>query len=171
MEPAFAAHPEKLELRLLGPPVGEYGRRIHKHCDRLRDRGFNVRTVNNRLGHSEFSDQMRDSDLLICPLRYSTVGGTGATEIYSISKGSGSVFDAIRYGVPVMFPEHFLVPGYIRSSSTYYRTASDITKTIGELVTEPSYAERLRSQAHDNAVAFTIDKQTERLSSVLDSVQ
>jgi hypothetical protein len=161
---------ERLQLRLVGPPVGKYGRRIHKRCERLAERGLDVRTFDDRLDLDEFDRHMCDTDLMICPLKYSTESPTGVTEVYGVSKGSGSVFDAIRYGSPVVFPEHFLIPGWLRTSSEYYCDATHIAGIVNRFVTDGDYRSRILGEARSNAAQFTLNRQADNLSGLFRSV-
>ena len=171
IEDSFRAYPDDLELRLVGPPIGEYGQGIMARCDWLRDQGFSIRTFDSRLDSQRFDNEMCESNLLVSPLRLTTKGSTGECELFGVTKGSGSVFDALRYQTPALFPDHFFVPQYVRQATESFKSAGDITVIINQFLNDADYRKQMESKARDASSTFVLERQRERFESLVETVR
>lgn len=60
-----------------------------------------------KIPQNDFDKIMKTANLLWCPIQYETEF-LGIKEIYGTTKVSGNIGDAIKYGKPAIFPEHYL---------------------------------------------------------------
>lgn len=70
------------------------------------NRNFKIFFFENKVPQQEFDFWMNKADVLWCPIQKQTIF-FGNTEIYGITKITGNIGDAIRYGKPAIFPSDY----------------------------------------------------------------
>jgi glycosyltransferase involved in cell wall biosynthesis len=167
LEQALTTLSSPVRVQLLGPPMEEYGSSVVQRCQSLRSEQCDVVTFEERLSSSEFEARMARSDLLISPLRYVMHPDQGQSEVFGITKGSGSVFDAIRHAVPAVFPHYFSLPHYARPSSQSFTDSEALAHVVTSFLEDREYRERLSEEAVNTARRFTLSEQRRRFEELL----
>ena len=163
----FKKYSSKAELSLLGEPVGAYGAEIINRCAVLKDKGYPVKWFINNLTFEEFSRRIRQSDVILNPLRQTVRHKCGIEDIYGTTKGSGVIFDALRFGKPIILPEYFKLAGYLKTSSLRYTHGKFLKELIESLINNRTKFDNLKNAAVIAAEEFSLDKQKARLENMI----
>lgn len=101
----------KLDFRitLLGAPVGDYGAKVVRLCDELRNSGVDIVYYAEKVDCEEFDRVMLSSDLILGPIQAKTEFNR-VVEYYGVSKETGIHFDIIRYCIPALIPSQVPSP-------------------------------------------------------------
>lgn len=108
---AYAQNPPlPLRVSLLGKPKGRYGKKIQaRFADDAQALNYRLQTWSTRIPQKEFLEQLATVHLLLSPIQQYT-RYFWWRERYGVSKISGSINDAIRYGIPNLIPQHYPPP-------------------------------------------------------------
>ncbi len=95
----------KMQLILLGKAKGEELTWIRKAVNEIPD---NIELVyfEKHIDQNKYDQVLSDADLLWCPFQ-ETTNYNGVIEFYGVTKISGCLGDAIRFGKPTIFPSLF----------------------------------------------------------------
>lgn len=142
-------HQDVIELHLLGSPNGPEGENIVSRCDRLIKSGWSIRYHRGWVPVEQFEQVLETTGLIVSPIKNTKVNGA-VTEIYGQSKGSGCFGDAIRYGKPLVLPDHYQVPpeteGFVRTYSTKDDLAELIRSSAESRVLSQSTIEKFKQK-------------------------
>ncbi len=142
----------KFKLKLLGPPIGEYGNMIVSKCKNLQENGYLI----DLLAHpKDFESQMSEATIILAPINIHT-SFAGIEEVYGVSKESGVIFDVVRYAMPAILPEALQVPSDISKAILRYNTADELQRQIASL-TNIDKLKKLRRITEGISEAYSID--------------
>jgi len=143
---------QRFKLKLLGPPIGEYGHTIVARCTDLKKEGHSI----NLLKHpKDFEREMSEATIILAPINIHT-SFAGIEEVYGVSKESGVIFDVVRYAIPAILPQNLDVPSDISKAILRYNTAEELKEQIMSL-TERSKLAKLKNEAECVSKSYSID--------------
>ncbi|MDL0130809.1 glycosyltransferase [Halobacterium salinarum] len=158
-------HAESIEVVLLGTPQGEYGEKILRRAEDLETVG-EVTCFRDWIPTGTFEHHLQRTDVLVSPLRQ-TRQINGFVEEYGLSKGSGAIADAIRQTTPLLLPEWFKVPDRVNSGIQTFRGVEGLSNELFRMISNEAYFSDLRDGANRMSKQYTIPKQQERLSEIV----
>jgi glycosyltransferase involved in cell wall biosynthesis len=156
-----------LKVVFAGRPVGSYGREVLDSAKELAKGGADIQFYEEEVPEKEFQDIVASSTLILSPLVYTTVIHDQTEERYGLTKTSGNVYDAIRYGKPLIIPDYVTVPEEIKSSCIVYSSLEDLSSKVGELIHNPELLNQYKLQARINSSAFSKEKAIENLLKII----
>ncbi|UCH71567.1 MAG: glycosyltransferase [Thermoplasmatales archaeon] len=156
-EKLYNNYNEKFNLYLLGYPVGNYGKQILKRCKRMKKKGYNVFTFDTFVPEEEYDEIISNSDFIISPIRVKTRGMGEIQEIYGVTKGSATVYEAIQYAKPLIVPEEFNMVNELKSSTIKYSDSEDLAKTLMEFIDDRKKILDFKQAALKNSKSFSLE--------------
>lgn len=96
----------KIELILLGKPIGSDGRAAIKEIMSLSSPFLKVSFFENTISLQDFDTKMKDADFLFLPLKNEWQYGV-VNEIGGLSCISGNIGDMVRFGLPTLVPSSY----------------------------------------------------------------
>ncbi|MDP9960762.1 hypothetical protein [Chryseobacterium lathyri] len=96
---------EKCEFIFLGKAKGNELKHLEKLSQKLPE-NISVQYFSDRVSHHDFENQMQNADVLWCPIQQKTEFFSGE-EIYGLTKMTGNLGDAIKYGKTAVFPKDY----------------------------------------------------------------
>lgn len=173
-EEVFSEHGDEVALSVLGRPVGDYGDRIMERCRALEADEYQVTYYPNTdwVPADEFDRVLERSDVLLNPiyLTEETTREPAPDEVRGTTKGTGVLFDALKYGKPLILPEGFTIAPMIEGSTVTYDTPEELRRTIEQLSADRKALDTLNAAAEENASAYTTDKQRKRFNALIRDV-
>jgi hypothetical protein len=159
---------QDFDVVLLGDPIGEYGKQIHKKADELNTKFGKqiIKTYKNEYNDAEFLRQIVLGHFLIAPV-LPEFKLDGITEVYGTSKSTGSCFDILAYAIPGVFPSWLSINKRFDSSTLRYKNANDLSAIILDFLEHPDKIQRLRDQAVENSSYYTVDKVRSRILNMM----
>lgn len=177
-ERLFERHGDGLELTILGPLQIERGspafkRDVLDRCRALESRGYAVRYyTDDWVPFAEYDARLAACDLCVNPVQrfeISTLGRT--TETVGVTTGTGTVFDPLRFGKPMLLPEAFTLSPEIAPITRTYADEAEFEETLATLVRDRERLRELKETARDHAANFDLSSQREAFRErVLDRV-
>lgn len=143
---------KKFKLKLLGPPIGEYGNGIVAKCVELKNKGYLIDLLEDP---KYFEHEISDATVILAPINIHT-SFAGIEETYGVSKESGVIFDVVRYAKPAILPKSLHVPADISNAILRYKTANELKGQIVSLI-EYSTLRKLKEAAASVSQAYGID--------------
>lgn len=143
---------KKFKLKLLGPPIGEYGNEIVAKCVELKKKGYSIDLLEDP---KDFEREISEATVILAPINIHT-SFAGIEETYGVSKESGVIFDVVRYAMPAVLPKSLHVPADISKAILRYNTPDELKEQIVSL-TEHSNLRRLRETVFSVSQAYGID--------------
>lgn len=167
----FEAGGGDLSLELLGRPVGE-GSRIVRRCEEFQAAGYDVSFYREWVGHEEFTEAIRRSDLILSPVRVNRPmrHPLKPDKIMGTTQGTGVIFDAIRHAKPIILPGSFNVDEIIEDITLTYDSPEHLLNLLEGLVHDETRLEDLLEAARRNSMGFSLGRQQERFQHVLDQM-
>lgn len=156
-EKLFNNFNEKIDLYLLGYPVGNYGKQILKRCKRMKKKGYNIFTFDTFVPEGEYNEIILKSDFIISPIKIKTRGMGEIQEIYGVTKGSAVVFEAIQYAKPLVVPYKFNIIKELKSSTLKYHDSNDLAKILIEFIDDRKKLLDFKTAALKNSKCFSLD--------------
>ena len=156
-EKLFNNFNEKIDLCLLGYPVGNYGKQILKKCGKMKRKGYNIFTFDTFIPEEKYNEIILNSDLIISPIRIKTRGMGEIQEIYGITKASAVVFEAIQYAKPLVVPSKFNIINELKSSTLKYIDSEDLEKTFTDIIKNRKKLLDLKKSALNNSKSFSLE--------------
>jgi hypothetical protein len=149
---------ERIELYLLGAARGKYGCDVIERFRTLKEAGYPVFYYdgNEIIPENEFRSVLESSDVIISPLNPDFYA-KGVHEIYSRTKGTGAISDAIRHAKPLFVPDGFKVVEAMKTSVLTYADAGDLKRELELLITGADNLERLQRAALANSEQFSLE--------------
>jgi hypothetical protein len=154
-----------VEIVLLGAPVDGYGERLLARFEALGGDGLTVTTFDDWIAVETFDSYLRNSDLLVGPLRR-TRDVDGYREIYGRTKGSGILSDGVRRALPVCLPGWYEIPERHRPATLTYDSPAELRSIIDDIV-DPGRRTPVRNGAQAVANEYRPERQRDRLRRIL----
>lgn len=157
----------RIELILLGKPVGDYGATVIERAKRLRSDGMDLEYYKDWIPTDTFAEKLNTTDLLVSPLhRQRPIDGF--IEQYGRSKGTGVISDAISYATPLLLPSWFEVPKRTKSGIHTYRDSTDLRSIIIDLIENENHRREWFDGALEMAQQYSKSKQSARLRRIIE---
>jgi len=96
---------EKCEFIFLGKAKDNELKQLEKLSQKLPE-NISVQYFSDRVSHHDFENLMQSADVLWCPIQQKTEFFS-REEIYGLTKMTGNLGDAIKYGKTAVFPENY----------------------------------------------------------------
>lgn len=122
-----------IELRLLGPPVGLYGRTVIKKFRKLENRNFKVVSFNSYIPQNIFEEYVRTTHFLIIPV-YKEVQYKIFKELLGYTKISGNINDMIIYRKPAIIPNFYPIPDKLNSTVKKYNNITELKICLRDFI-------------------------------------
>jgi hypothetical protein len=156
-EKLFEKYGKRIILELLGEPVGLPGKKIIERCEKLRDKGYNIKFSSGFIPEEDYDKDLSESDIIFSPLSILTKRATGITEVYGRTEGSALPFEAIQYGKPLIIPEEFEMVEELKSSTLKYKNPVALEKLLSKLIEGEDEVVKLKREAYKNSQHFSLD--------------
>jgi len=153
-EKLFKKYDKKIELCILGKPVGDSGARIIKKCEEIKKKGFNIVYYKGFVPEVEYNKKLLESDVIFSPLHTVTKRETGIDEIYGTTEGSALPFEAIQYTKPLIVPKDFKVIDELKSSTIIYESNKDLEKQLIDIIEKSEKLKQLIENAIKNSKKY-----------------
>ena len=147
----------KIEVYILGQPIGSYGKQVVKKYKNLNKKDCKVVTYDGFVPDDIFDKILNYCDIIITPLRFETKADNLIKEQYGKTVGSGVVYNAIKYARPIIVPEEFNMIGEFSSSTLKYQNHKDLEKILEGLINHPNKIMDLKHEALKNSRKFTLE--------------
>jgi hypothetical protein len=147
---------ERFQVYILGQPIGAYGSLVYKKFNELKYKGYNIVTFKDFVPDYKFDEILKLSDLILTPLKIKTKADNLISEEYGKTVGSGVVYNAIKYGRPIIVPSGFNMFDELISSTIKYKKPKDIENIIVRLIKNPSELKDLKIEALKNSRKFSL---------------
>jgi len=157
LENLFKRHQEKLRLCVLGMPVGRYGELILKKFKEMKNGNYEVIFFDSFVKDDIFDKELKESDIILTPIRIKTRADSDIEEEYGKTVGSGIVYNAIQYAKPIIAPTEFNMLKELESSSLKYINSKDLEVMIDELILNSDKLKKLKVEAVKNAQKFSLE--------------
>lgn len=148
----------KIEIYVLGQPIGPYGRLVVKEYNNLNKKGGKVVTYDGFVPDDVFDKILNYCDIILTPLRIETKADNLIKEQYGKTVGSGVVYNTIKYARPIIVPSEFNMIGEFTSSTLKYQNHKDLEKILDDLLTNPPKMRKFKHEALINSRKFTLNK-------------
>ncbi|MFZ5553491.1 MAG: hypothetical protein ACOZCO_10270 [Bacteroidota bacterium] len=149
---------------LLGDPIGEYGKEIQLRAKSINEQNSSdiILWYDKLYSDAEFAKQMFSGHFLIAPV-LPEFKLDGITEIYGLSKSTGSCFDLLAFAIPGIFPSWLSVNPRLDSATLRYQNKEELKEVLLHLLDHPEKIKELRKKALQNSSWYTIDLVRSRL--------
>jgi len=157
-ERLFEKYGKKIQLCILGKPVGASGEKIINKCKELKDKGYNIVYYTGFVPEEEYNKKLVECDIIFSPLHTVTKRETGINEIYGKTEGSALPFEAIQYTKPLIVPNKFNVIDELKNSTLTYKNQDELEKILRDAIENKNKLEKLKQNAKNNSKKyFSID--------------
>jgi len=149
---------------LLGDPIGEYGKSIQAKVKLINEKAGKpiIKIYENEYNDLGFQKEIVSGHIMIAPI-IPEFTLDGITEIYGISKSTGSCFDILAFAIPGVFPSWLSVNAKFNSSTVRYENETDLSKIMADFIQHPEKIEKLRAEALENSSYYSVDNVRLRL--------
>jgi len=158
-EQIFKKYKSKIKLYILGNPADNYGKKIYNEFNKMKQKGYDVETFNGFIPEKTFNKILKESDLLLVPLKLKTRSNTEIEETYGLTVGSGVIFNAIQYAKPIIVPEEFNMIAELNSSTKKYKNGKELEKHLTNLISNKDELNNMNKEALNNAEKFSLRNQ------------
>ncbi len=114
-----------IELRLLGTPVGLYGKTVIRKFRKLENQYFKVVCFNSYIPQNIFEEYVKTTHFLIIPV-YKEVQYKIFKELLGYTKISGNINDMIIYRKPAIIPDFYPLPEKLNSTVKKYNDINEL---------------------------------------------
>ena len=126
----------KVELVLLGRPVGRYGKEIIRAFKSLESSNLSVISFNQFVDQNVYNDYLSKAHLLISPIREKTFFRI-FKEIYGKTKFTGSIGEMVKFGLLSLFPKHISFDTEFQQLVDQYANTSELSRLIIKYAEQP----------------------------------
>jgi len=155
-EDLFKKYGKKIQLTLLGKPVGKGGNKIIERCEVLRKKGYDVSFSKGFIPEQEYDKILTEKNVIFSPLNIETKRESGIIEIYGKTEGSALPFEAIQYCKPLIVPQEFNIIKEMKSSTLQYKSSEDLEKILEEIIENKDKLDKLSKEACKNSEKFSL---------------
>jgi hypothetical protein len=147
---------DTITLVLLGPPDGDYGRRILSRCGEMIAGGYDIEFFEHLPSRETFDGEIDRADILLTvfDLPYTTVDRQ--IEVFGTSKETGVPFLAWAHAKPALLPASYPFPEEMASQLIPFATPGDIPGILARMVLDPGFLREYRERAVRNAATADI---------------
>jgi hypothetical protein len=156
-EKLFPEYNNKIQLILLGYPVGTYGTDIIKRCKTLKEKDFDIKYFESFVPEKEYNDSVKKVDFIILPIKIKSKGMGIVPEYYGKTKGNAGIFEGIQYAKPMILPAEFNIIEELKSSILSYKNQENLEKTIIDLTENTDKITQLKQNAYKNSKKFSMN--------------
>ena len=115
----------------------------------------------------EYETQLKTSDFILAPIQKYFEGESSIPEEYGVTKSSGSFFDAIRFGKPLLLSTDIIIPEEIEQQCIRYQSVEELARFFEDL--NPEKKIQYHQMALSNALNFTVENTRKRLPMLFNS--
>jgi len=155
-EKLFKQYTGKISLHVLGLPVERFGRLVYKKFKNMEQKGYDVEIFDQFVPDDTFNNILKQSDIILAPIRIKTKADGEIEEIYGKTVGSGVVYNSILYATPIIVPAEFNMLPELKTSTLSYTNSTDIENIIKELISKPKKLQQLKKEAFINSQKFSL---------------
>ncbi len=170
----FPRYNDSLSLQILGRPIGRSGKNIINRYRKLKQTGYNIDLYvsDSWISIKEFDRELKKSHILLNPIKvYENISRSFApNEIRGRTKTTGILHESIKYGIPLLLPKKFKSHPTIQKSIIMYRSKNQLKNKIINLVKNKTSLKRQTRNAKTTSDYFTIEKQQNRLKSIIKNI-
>jgi len=154
-EKIFPKYNKKIQLTLLGYPVGVYGSNIIKRCKKLEEQGYDVKYFESFVPEKDYNDSVKKVDLIILPIKIKSKGMGLVPEYYGKTKGNAGIFEGIQYAKPMILPDDFNIVKELKSSTLSYKNTGNLEEVVIQLIENKDKIKKLKQNAYENSKSFS----------------
>ena len=153
----FDLHQDKIELYVLGYPIGRFGKKIYDEFNNIKQKGNNIIIFNNFIPDKQFNNILNKTDVILAPIKIKTRADGIIQEEYGKTVGSGVVFNAIQYAKPIIVPAEFNMLPELKSSTLKYADSKELESILTELILNSKKLNKIKKGALINAKLFSLN--------------
>jgi len=158
-EDLVSKYKESVELYLLGKPVGDSGHEVLFFCKKLKEKGYKIYYFKEYVSPEIFEEILYRADIILSPMKMNfKLRWYGIEETYTVTKGTGTFTNSIKYAKPVIVPKYYNVAEEINTSYLKYRDEFDLRDILENLICNREELEYLKKEALKNARKFSLEK-------------
>lgn len=120
---------QPVEIKLLGRPVGNYGKRVIRKFKQLENDFFKVTCSKTFIRQNEFDNHIKQSHFFIVPV-YTVARHKLFKEIYGRTKISGNINDMIMHGKPALIPDSYPLPHLLNKVSRQFNGVDELARAL-----------------------------------------
>ena len=154
----FNLHSNKIKVFILGRAVDSYGQNIQKEFENLKKRGYNIVTYDHFVKEKTFQKVIRESDIILAPIRIESKADNEIKEYYGKTVGSGIIYNAIKFTKPIIVPSEFIMLKELETSTLKYDDFYELEKILTDYIKKPEIRKKLSFEAVKNAKNFSLGK-------------
>jgi len=103
----------------------------------------------------EYETQLKTCDFILAPIQKFFEDESSISEEYGVTKSSGTFFDAIRYGKPLLISADISIPEELEKQCIRYHTVQDLASFLENLNFEKKL--KYSQMAVSNSLNFTLE--------------
>jgi len=155
----------KIEIVLLGGMAGN-DQTIVKQCKSFESELVRIKIYDQFfIEVEEYERQLSTCDFILAPIQRFFEGESSIPEEYGVTKSSGSFFDAVRFGKPMIISAELTIPEEIEKQCIRYHSVNELAAFIETLNLEKKL---LYSQMSlSNSSHFTLENIRKKVAPVL----
>lgn len=157
IEKIFNKYKNKIILHVLGMPVGRFGRIVCKRFKDLEKNGNKVVIFEEFVPDDVFDQILKESDIILSPIRIKTKAEGDIKEEYGKTVGSGVIYNAIMYTKPIIVPAAFNMLKEFSSSSLSYKDSKELELILNQIINDNSRLDNLKDNALINSKKYSLE--------------
>jgi len=154
----FKTYGNKIKVYILGRAVDSYGRNIQKEFEEFKKRGYNIVTYHHFVEEKTFHRVIKESDIILAPIRIESKADNEIKEYYGKTVGSGIIYNAIKFTKPIIVPSEFKMLKELETSTLKYDNFNELEKILTDYIEKPNVRKKLSFEAIKNAKNFSLEK-------------
>ncbi len=158
----------KVELLFLGSANRGEAKKVLRSFAALETDNFRCLTFSTILPQADFDRYLRTTDFLLLPLRSHYPLGL-IRERYGYSNISGGLNDALRFGIPVLLPQHYPIPAAIKALAESYTNAEQLADLLYAWIEGKTFL-ALRATAAEQLAPYRAEVLSEALDRQLRAI-
>ncbi len=156
----------EIEFVLLGAAKDEQGKQIINKLETWASEKLKITTYNDKfVDEEEFNKQLRRCDFVFAPLQKTFNEESTLPEEYGLTKSSGSFFDAVRFGKPLIVSSDITIPQELVGQCIFYKSAKELAAFLTTLT--PEEKNLLIKKAVENSGKFALKRIQEQVFSAI----
>ena len=137
---------DNLYINFLGRP---YDKNSFLSAIKIEEKGYIQNFLNNDnfIPTDKFNEEIESCDILFAPIKKLK------NRQRAIDRNLGALFDAIRYGKPLILPSHQPIPDEIKGSAIIYEDTESLNELLNKL-SDKEYLYEIKNKAIENSKSF-----------------
>ncbi len=137
---------DNLDINFLGRP---YDKNSFLSAIKIEEKGYAQNFLNSDhfIPTDKFNEEIENCDILFAPIKKLK------NSQRAIDRNLGALFDAIRYGKPLILPSHQPIPDEIKGSAIIYDDTESLNELLNKL-SDKEYLEGIKNKAIENSKSF-----------------